>query len=314
MKGSRGSGEPDGEGDRTEPWTPQGAEPDSKTWTCSLGGRAYELDVHPGMTTRLVLRVDGEVLHDKASSDEWRTITTGPGRRVEVRLANLGKVRRATVHDGPRDLDFDAPAGSRAARTQQWGRAHPTLFALRHVAIKGGLIVIALLGLGALFKALIQPIVRWITDRIPQVDLPDIALPDIPWPRIRWPAIPWPDIPWPQITLPDWVITLITWLDQYDHIVKPLLIGLVLALGEMRRQRRQRRLRDSGAVDDPGGPAGARAATSVTPGDDRASDEPQSDDVPGEKPPGEERLSDEPRRGRRPDDSTGSSATHTAAH
>ncbi|GMA40964.1 hypothetical protein [Mobilicoccus caccae] len=222
------------------------------TWTCTLGGRFYELDVTPGLSTRTVLRVDGQQVHDEKVSGDRRTITLDADRRVEVRLSSLGKVRRATVHDGPVDLDFDAPAGSRAARTQEWGRTHPTLFALRHVVIKGGVIVVALLGLGALVKAVVEPVVRWIAERMPDIPLPDIDLPDIPW----------PSIPRPDITPPDWLAAFLTWFGQYDHIVKPLLIGLAIALFEIRRQRRQRRLRDSATADSPDEPptAGDRGA------------------------------------------------------
>lgn len=229
-----------------------------QTWTCALRGRRYELTAWGTTNVRLVLRVDGREVYDKKEMDDNRTIRLDGGRRVTVKVGATGKIKQATVVDNGIDMDFDAPAGTRAARMQEWGRQHPVLFALRHVAVKGGGILIALLGLGALFKALIEPVidrvVDWIAEHMPHIDIPwpDIHLPEIPWPDIPWPEIRLPRIPWPDLPPPpDWVLAILEWLAEHEDIIKPLFIGLVLALMEMRRLRRQRKLREAGATTDP---------------------------------------------------------------
>lgn len=240
-----------------------------------MAGRSYELDVTPGLSARLVLRVDGHQVHDSTSSDERRTIrlpSTGsttesnrgptagtaaeplpgekkglsllPARRVDVRLSSMGKVKRATVHDGRDELDFDAPTGTRAARLQAWGREHPVLYALRFLAEKALVVVAVVLGLGALLRLLVEPLVQWLLGLLPDIAWPQIRLPDIPWPQIDLPDIPWPRIdlswiPWPDPP-PAWLLAVLEFYDRNSHIVTPLLVGVFLALGEMRRQRRQR--------------------------------------------------------------------------
>lgn len=216
-----------------------------ETWTCRLAGRDYELDVTPGLSTRLMLRVDGTQVYDKAEMDDHRRIRLDGGR-VEAWIGARGNLKRATAYAGSVDMDFDAPVGSRAARTQAWGREHPGLFAARHVAMQLGGVLIALLGLGALFKHLIAPVIRWIVERMPDIDWPDI-----PWPQITWPTLPWPDIhlpriPWPDVGPPPWwhyVVSFFAWIEPYEDIAKALLIGLTIALFEARRLRRQQRLR-----------------------------------------------------------------------
>lgn len=215
----------------------------TQTWTTTLSGHRYELDVTPGLSSRLVVRVDGEQLYDKKASDERRTIRLGEGRRLEVRLSGMGSIKRATAHDGAAELDLDAPPGTRAARLQEFGRAHPTLFALRHLAVQGGIVLVAVLGLGVLFSRLVEPVVRWVSERMPRVDLPDIPWPDIDVPDIPWPSIDLPGLPWP--TPPAWLIAVFEFVDEYEWIVKPLLLGLVLAVFELRRQRRQRAHRET---------------------------------------------------------------------
>ncbi|SNV18096.1 Uncharacterised protein [Dermatophilus congolensis] len=239
--------------DTTETFEPSGDSPVKQTWTCLLRGVSYELDVYPSREARLVLRVDGKQIYDKKNSTDNRSITVGRDCRVRVRLSFLGRVKDATAYDGDAELDFDAPVGSRAEKTQSWGRKHPVLFALRHVAFKAGGILIAFLGVTAFVKWLLAPVIEWIADHMPRISWPEIHLPQIPWPEIHLPRIPWPDIqiPWPQITLPWWLQVVLGWLAEHEEIIKPLLIGLLLALGEMRRQRKQRKQREAGVADDP---------------------------------------------------------------
>jgi hypothetical protein len=59
-------------------------------------------------------------------------------------------------------------------------RNHPRLYASRHVVRAVGKVVAALLGVAAFIRLLLQPVLNWISDRLPQIDLPSIPWPDIP--------------------------------------------------------------------------------------------------------------------------------------
>lgn len=204
--------------------------------------------------------MDGRVVHNSASTNERRTIrldatqpseqsekTILPVHRVEVRLSQLGKVRRATAHSGPYELDFDAPAGSRAARLQAWGREHPLLYAARFVVGQIVVVLVALLGLGVLIAQLLQPLLTWLLGLIPDFSWPRFDLSWIPRFDLSW-------IPWPQFTPPAWLAAVLDQLSQYSPIISPLLIGVFLSLFEVRRQSRQRKLRVSGVAHDAGDP------------------------------------------------------------
>jgi len=109
-----------------------------------------------------------------------------------------------------------APAESRSER---FARRYPRLYALRHVAKGTGKAAAALIGLALLVNLL--PAIQW---------------PEIPLPSIDLPEIPWPDIPLPSIDLPE----LPAWLQAILEAKKywlPILIGIVLAVREMRKRR-----------------------------------------------------------------------------
>ena len=89
---------------------------------------------------------------------------------------------------------FSPPPGSFAARLLIFQRNHPRLYASRHVMLAVGKVAAALLGLGLLVRLLLQPVLDWIKDRLPEIDLPSIP----------WPDIPWPDIPLPNSIFPTW--------------------------------------------------------------------------------------------------------------
>ena len=56
-----------------------------------------------------------------------------------------------------------------------------------------GKVAAALLGLAVFVRLLLEPVLDWIRERLPDIDLPSIP----------WPDIPWPDIPMPDIDLPE---------------------------------------------------------------------------------------------------------------
>ena len=123
---------------------------------------------------------------------------------------------------------FSPPPGSFAARLLIFQRNHPRLYASRHVVLAIGNVAAALLGLGVLVRLLLQPILDWIRDRLPEIDLPSM-----PWPDIPWPDIPLPDIDLPELAMPSWLRVIIGtakfWL--------PVLIAIGVAVAETRRRR-----------------------------------------------------------------------------
>jgi hypothetical protein len=123
---------------------------------------------------------------------------------------------------------FCPPPGSFAAQLLIFQRNHPRVYAARHVVLAVGRVAAALLGLGLLLRLLLQPVLDWIKDRLPEIDLPSI-----PWPDIPWPDIPLPDIDLPDLTMPSWLRAIIGtakfWL--------PVLIAIGIAVAETRRRR-----------------------------------------------------------------------------
>jgi hypothetical protein len=123
---------------------------------------------------------------------------------------------------------FDPPPGSFAARLLVFQQNHPRLYAFRHVVRAIGGVAAGLLGLAVFVRLLLQPVLDWIADR-----LPDIELPSIPWPDIDLPSIPWPDIDLPELAVPSWLRVILGtakfWL--------PVLIAIGVAMAEIRRRR-----------------------------------------------------------------------------
>ncbi|NYI05171.1 hypothetical protein [Allostreptomyces psammosilenae] len=163
---------------------------------------------------------------------------------------------------GPRKLPFEPPAGSRASRLARLKREHPALYASRHVAIAVLEVGLAVLGVGALLRALL-PRIDW--SFLPEIDLswiprPHLDLPNplswIPWPEIDLPDVDLPDIDLPA--LPGWISEI---MDSVGLVI-PILIAVAVAVEETRRRRRvgQRAEASNGAADEAGTTDAATAA------------------------------------------------------
>jgi hypothetical protein len=113
---------------------------------------------------------------------------------------------------------FDPPPGSFAARLLVFQRNHPRLYAFRHVVRAIGGVAAGLLGLAVFVRLLLQPVLDWIADRLPDIELP---------------SIPWPDIDLPELPVPSWLRVILGtakfWL--------PVLIAIGVAMAEIRRRR-----------------------------------------------------------------------------
>ncbi|TDB75453.1 hypothetical protein E1264_39830 [Actinomadura sp. KC216] len=142
-------------------------------------------------------------------------------------------------------IAFEAPAGTRAARREALARAHPVLYASRHVVAAVGRVVFPLLGLGVLVRMLL----RW----IPRPDV-DVPFPDVDGPSIPWPDVPWPDLPdLPDVSAPPWLAALLATAKFWV----PILIAVGVAAREARRRKRAGATREAPptAPTAPTGPA-----------------------------------------------------------
>ncbi|HEY9375815.1 MAG TPA: hypothetical protein VIQ02_01800 [Jiangellaceae bacterium] len=187
------------------------------------------LSALPGTVSRALLLVPRSDSHDAdADPDGSDNPQTGHGAALGLpKGAELAGLVTAERHP------FSPPPGSFAARLLIFQRNHPRLYASRHVVLAVGKVTAALLGLGLLVRLLLQPVLDWIRDRLPEIDLPSIPWPDIPWPDIPWPDIPLPDIDLPDLAMPSWLRVIIGtakfWL--------PVLIAIGVAVAETRRRR-----------------------------------------------------------------------------
>lgn len=221
------------------------------TWTLRANGRTVTLDEGEERRTS-VLRVDGETVAEE-TCDYWgKHVLEHDDLRVQVQWGptnHVTAVRR--LEDGPDGgLDFEPPAGSRAARREALRRDHPVRFTLLSVAIAAGQVAAGVLGFGALITAFVQGL-------LPRLDLSWDWLPTLP-------SIDWPDwlqylspgywlakVPWPD--LPDLPQLLPEWLTGSARYWVPLLVAAVVAQHEIARRRAQDRARegDEGPPETP---------------------------------------------------------------
>lgn len=225
--------------------------PSLQAWDLTTGGRTHRVEVRGSFSRRLQWYVDGALVAEKKSTEDKVSLTPdddgfdGFGA-VALRFSGLWKPRRATLFEpadgsdldpaalalaGIGGLDLTPEAGSPAADHEEKVRAHPRRYAVIETAGDVGSVVVGILV--ALILARLAFSFDW-----PDWNLIDIAwpnLPDLPWPDP--PSIPWPDLP--SVSLPGWLRWV---LDQAKYVV-PIVIAFVLAQGEIKRRRKQDRLR-----------------------------------------------------------------------
>ena len=140
---------------------------------------------------------------------------------------------------------FDPEPGTLAARLRTVEERHPRLWASRHVVAAVVRVGAGLLGLLVLLQAVVRPVLRWLAGLVPDVDLPDLPLPDL-----DPPSIPWPDLDLPDLALLGWLAAVLATAEVWG----PLLVGVCVAVAEVRRRRRRDAVggRGSGTGDDAG--------------------------------------------------------------
>lgn len=160
------------------------------------------------------------------------------GPRVLTRSNMLRtEVRQVTFREGSEVVHFDPPPGSAAEARLEAIAASPWKRVVYPVGAgigKSGW-AIAMIVLLPILARLLSPVVDWIVERIPDID--------IPWPDL--PSIPWPDITLPSINLPE--VNLPWWLEfllEYSKVWVPLVIGVAIAVVAVRHSRRSRRIKE----------------------------------------------------------------------
>ena len=132
---------------------------------------------------------------------------------------------------------------SREERRDRLARDHPVRFALQRVGVAVVEVVLGVLGVGAV----IGVFVRGLLPDISWAWLPDVSVPqwlqDLEppaWMRYIDPFywIGRLDIPWPDVDLPGW-------LTGSTKYWVPIVIALVVALGEIDRRRKKAELGDT---------------------------------------------------------------------
>lgn len=202
------------------------------------------------------------------------------GPRVQVRTSIMDTaVRQVVFREGRDVVHFDPPPGSAAEARQDaiasspWKRvAYPVAAGLGRSGW-----AIAVIVLLPLIGRVLEPVVEWILERLPDID--------IPWPDISLPSIPWPDISLPSINLP--AVTVPGWLEfllEYSKVWVPLVVGLAIAVLAVRHSRRSREIRrrwEASKREDPAGvePSGSDEPTAGV-------EPPGSDESPGDGDPG----------------------------
>lgn len=166
-------------------------------------------------TLRCTVRrlADGEDTEGEDSDDEVED-----GEVITIRTAGLGGAGEVDVRHGLRTTPLVPAEGSPSAARDEKRTAHPTRYALVAALTKAAKFLIPLLGLGALFSGLLDPVKEWIEDRIrPVVE----AIGQLTQPIRDWIG---------EVTAPVW-----EFLDALLAPVRELIAAILRPIGEALR-------------------------------------------------------------------------------
>jgi hypothetical protein len=215
-----------------------------------VGNDTYRLR-HQGTDLQVEVWQDGKHNHARLLADGEEVATgrtdeigrvdlePGDGRRARVQWWWKGKVARVALVEegGPRPVltPFAPPEGTRAARSYAFQQKHPGLYAARHVALNLAGTIVAILGVGALVRAVLGSLLPRF-----DIDLPDLNPPD-------W--LKWVDPLYYLRPVWDWVTSwfpdlsfLLDWFDGFGPWVKYVvgfLVACAVAITEYRRRKKQ---------------------------------------------------------------------------
>lgn len=192
------------------------------------------------------------------------------GPRVQVRTNVVDTaVRQVVFREGRDVVHFDPPPGSAAEARLESIAASPWKRVAYPVAAGVGRSgwAIAAIVLLPLLGRILEPVLVWIIEHLPDID--------IPWPEWSLPRIPWPDIALPSVTLPEFAIPgWVEFLLEYSKVWVPLLAGVVIAALAVRHSRRSREIKRRWAA---GGQVGAEPGRDEAVRDEAVRDEPAGD-------------------------------------
>ena len=125
---------------------------------------------------------------------------------------------------------FKPPDGTLAAWAYRFQQEHPKLYAARHVVIQVVGILVGALGVSALLRSLLPSVnLDWLPS------LPDIDIDPPRWLRYVDPVY-WLRQIFPDWDIPSWLRSLPDKLGWLEYVV-PILIALLVAIGEVRRRQ-----------------------------------------------------------------------------
>lgn len=185
-------------------------------------GRRYEIESESlGLIGDLArLFVDGEqVAEAKGELDAAKL--EHEGLKIKVRWTLRHEIKQITAELADQPLRFVPPDGTLLAKRDRWERDRPVLFALRHVAVATAQVAGTLLGIGAIIKLILQPL------------LAKIPRPDWHLPEIDLPSLPSPDLP--DFDAPGWLTVILATAKFWG----PILIALGVALNEIDKNRKK---------------------------------------------------------------------------
>jgi hypothetical protein len=209
-------------------------------WTIRREGSLHVVAEADGRRETVLVVDDVEV--DRGAAGYWETVTLASGDRTfEARWGPRNDlVAVHLVEDGHR-VPLAPPPGSRQARREDFALQHPRWFVLGRVAAAAGQIVLGVLGVSALLKGFFGHLLpRLDLSWLPRPDLPSVSAPG--WLRYvdplywlsRW------GLGWPDVSVPAWLEPVLGtstyWL--------PLVVALLVGLGELERRRTVERERE----------------------------------------------------------------------
>ena len=166
------------------------------------------------------------------------------GLRNRLRRAELVEKDPDAAVRRPLVTPFVPSEGTKALRRYEFREAYPRVYAARHVATEVFVVLVGMLGIGALAIALARSVLHGINlSWLP--DLPDISPPD--WLRNLDP------LSWVTRLLPDW--DWWGWLPDFNlpwlQYLVPVVVAILIAGGEVeRRKKRTERERQSDTTEN----------------------------------------------------------------
>lgn len=217
----------------------------------SIRERLSDLSANPPV--RLQVSVAGRVVARYLMVSSGRIPLTEPSREMRgsfvvsdrsrphlsIEASFFDDLLSVDYREGPTVVEFDPPPGSRGEkrrREMESSAFKRVVYPLATGLGKGGWALAALI-LGPIVGRVIERIVDWLRQFVPDVEVPGIYLPVPQLPQIYLPTprVPFPEIAWPQ--LPAWLLFLL----GYSKIWVPVLAGLVVGVLAIRNHRKSER-------------------------------------------------------------------------